>query len=240
MKQVLIIFTLICLLAGCGDGGATGSVATSQEPSPMPTSTTTGQTKDADEEISNIPQQLIFHDYKSFIELSEINNYDDEKLMEYLDAYDFSMNGLRTRNDVSKLIGAFGKISFPIKKDLDASEIIVYPERDEIFILFEPTEDVTNTFRISMKPNSANSAIQSMRATGVLPRMASSSDGNTDVYSHNENNNDGADSQVKNFIINADGTYIIARVFNTSDMNFATNSLCAFDFVDYATLQNAY
>jgi hypothetical protein len=240
MKQVFIIFALICLLAGCGDGGAPGIVATSQEASPMPTSTTTEPAASVDEEISYIPQQLIFHDYKSFIELNEINSYGDDRLMEYLDAKDFSMNGLRTRDDVSKLVGAFNGISFPIRKGLDASEIIVYPERDEVFILFEPTEEVTNTFRISMKSNSAKSNIQSMKATGLLPIIASSSDGNTDVYSYNEDKNDGDDGQVKNFIINADGTYIIARVFNTSDMNFATNSLCAFEFVDYATLQSTY
>lgn len=95
------------------------------------------------------PLMLVFSTVQELEELFTNKVLPEHELSEYLESKDYYMNGLVSRTDIETLESEMSGITFPCVPDAVLSQLIIYPERKQVFWLYEKTDGMVVTYLVS-------------------------------------------------------------------------------------------
>lgn len=95
------------------------------------------------------PLMLVFSTMQELEELFSNKVLPEHELIEYLESKDYYMNGLVSRADVEILESEMSGITFPCVPDAVLSQLIIYPERKQVFWLYEKADGTVVTYLVS-------------------------------------------------------------------------------------------
>ena len=95
------------------------------------------------------PRMLVFSKMEELEELFSNKVLPEHELSEYLESKNYYMNGLTSRTDVEDLEAELSGITFPCIPDFVLSQLIIYPERKQVFWLYEKMDGTVVTYLVS-------------------------------------------------------------------------------------------
>ena len=95
------------------------------------------------------PLMLVFSTMQELEELFANKVLPEHKLSEYLESKNYYMNGLVSRTDIETLEAEMSGITFPHVTDAVLSQLIIYPERKQVFWRYEKTNGAVVTYLVS-------------------------------------------------------------------------------------------
>lgn len=110
--------------------------------------------------------QLIFNSASEYVELIAAADLPDNELGEYLTNNSFDMNGIKTRSDIQALEATVSALPIPAVDELQITNIVIYPEWNQMYIRFVSADGAVIGTSIQMDPNSAAERIK--KKTGVF------------------------------------------------------------------------
>ena len=235
MKKSLTMLTALFLLAGCAIGSTVDLKESTDENDNVPKVQL--DLESSEKESDNTPEPpfvLEFRGLDDINRLREVSGKGEDTLRIHLDENNYSMNGLRTKKDVDRLLLSIHETYIPLLHQVMPPTFIVYPEWNQLRILHEKDDGCVFSFTIFMERDSANEYFDALMRDNLIDGEPLSSKSVEKIYSIKPNVDDDAIS----LVLEVNGTYVLARVFNVGTAVRAIASIEDFEFIKIGNHMN--
>lgn len=166
---------------------------------------------------TGVPRILSLNSIQAYNNLISASTLDESKLEEYLINNNYSMNGIRTKEDILLLEKIISLAPFPICTDAQLAVFEINMDYPSIFVRYCTDQQEIVQFRISLNTGETEEKIANALAASSTTVESLLTE---DMQSlHYMGSSERTDTNVLTYMANVDGYYVSIEIFNISRSN---------------------